>query len=674
MSLLIYELKEKWNRKYIFLVYLLVLAVLIFYHVAQHNPDPAFYLQGFQGVQKSALILFVCMTFLSYEIFCDFQKRELRDVLSLSPNGMLKVIFIKDILLLLLVVFLFIIIFGIELLKLKQVSVDDFQFLFSNVRRVLFINYLLLPVTGVMIGEAAALVSRKRWGGYIWILIILLLACGLFERINISLYMTVGMNLDNIFRFFQFEQPNSRWVVDYLYLVPAENYRFFLFATWILGCCGIICLFCIKRKIVRVTFTSAFALLGILCGFQTANPGNCVNYNMNTESAANKQTEFISGVPEKEIKPDFSVEKCKMNLQIEDELEAEVALVLGEENLDTYRFTLYRGYQITEITDENGKELEYDRQNDYITIYTSEDIAEIHMSYHGYQQSFYSNRFGVMLPGYFAYYPQPGFRQVFQNENVQTYVYSGFNVDTDSLQETDYEVNVIYHSPIFSNLQEDNGVFYGKTVAPTIMGGAVTGDFRDDGHYIYPETVDLSGISMEMLKASLNKYCEILGMDPALFADLEHVIVIPSTAYIGNSWGRNVIVGDCLFLGTDQASYSDMEDLAQEIMMQNMNVMGERDVLLNILFSFLGESMYLDDLEPMDEEQFFSVSYDEDNIMSDEYWEMISNMEQDRMFLTLVSKYGDTEVVWRTTEYLMDPEPEENSVEFMQHLYLELEG
>ena len=116
-----------------------------------------------------------------------------------------------------------------------------------------------------------------------------------------------------------------------------------------------------------------------------------------------------------------------------------------------------------------------------------------------------------------------------------------------------------------------------------------------------------------------------------------------------------------------------MENLAQEIVKQYMNVMGERDVLLNVLFSFLGDAMYLEDLEPMDEGQFFSVSYNEDHIMSEAYWEMISNMVQDRMFLTLICRYGKTEVVRRTTEYLMDPDPDENSAEFMQQLYLELE-
>ena len=673
MNLLAYELKEKINRRYIFLIYLLMLATLVIYHMFRYNSDPTIYLQGFQGMQNSALIILVCMTFLSYEIFCDFQKREWRELLHINKKGMMEVIVVKDILLILMAAFAFIIVFVIELLKLMQVSLDDYQLVLSNVSRVIFMNYLLLPVTGVMIGKAAALVSRKRWTGYIWILTVLLLVCGVFERVNTALYMTVGINLDKIFQFFQFEQPNSRWVVDYLYLVPAENYRFFLFGAWIAGCCCIVCMACLKRKMLRLIVTAAFALLCVLFGFQTAHPGNCVNYNRNTGSAANKQAEFENDVLTEEMEPDFTVEKCKMNLQISDELEAEVVLILGAGNPETYHFTLYRGYQITEITDENGKKLEYDRQMDYITVYTSEDITEIHMLYHGYQQSFYSNRSGIMLPGYFAYYPQPGFRRVFLDEIVQTYTYYGFNTETDSLSEIDYEIRVAYHKPVYSNLEKGKDTFCGKTVAPTIMGGAVSGEFHKDGYYIYPENIDMSGISMDDLKVSLTRYCKILGISPEPFSALRYIIVIPSTAYIGNSWGRNVIVGDCLFIGTDQTSYSDMENLAQEIVKQYMNVMGERDVLLNVLFSFLGDAMYLEDLEPMDEGQFFSVSYNEDHIMSEAYWEMISNMVQDRMFLTLICRYGKTEVVRRTTEYLMDPDPDENSAEFMQQLYLELE-
>ena len=43
------------------------------------------------------------------------------------------------------------------------------------------------------------------------------------------------------------------------------------------------------------------------------------------------------------------------------------------------------------------------------------------------------------------------------------------------------------------------------------------------------------------------------------------------------------------------------------------------------------------------------------------------------MFLTLIDACGKEEVVRRTAEYLMEEKPVENSAEFMQRLYLELE-
>ncbi len=675
MRLLYYELKDKADRKYIFPVYLLMLIILVVYHARQYHSEPAVYLQSFQGMQKSALFLLVCMTFLAYEIFCDFQKREWREILRFKSNGILKTVLVKNVLLVLLVVIAFLSILFIEYLKLMRGNMgNDFPF-WDNMRRVLVLNDLVLPLVGTMIGETAALVSRKRWSGYIGILVILLLVSGLFERMNTALYMTVGINLDLVFRFFQFEQPNSRWVVDDLYLVPAEDYRFFLFGTWIAGCLGIISFVSLKKKSIQVSVFSAFALLSVFWGIRTAHPGNIVNYNMNVGSAAAKQTEFENDLPEEERKADFTVEKYSMDLQIEDELEADVVMELGTQNLHKWRFTLYRGYQITEITDENENSLTYDRENDYITVYSSEKIREIHMRYHGYQQSFYSNRFGVMLPGYFPYYPQPGFRKVFRNETVQTYLYYGFNTETESLQEADYEVRVSCNGGAVSNLEKKNNVFFGKTAAPTIMGGFVSEDFREDGHYIFPEMVDLSEVSMKILKRDLRKYCEVLGLDPAPFDSLKHVITVPSSVYIGNSWGKHVIVGDCLFLGTDDVGDADLNGLSQEIVKQYMNVVGERDVLLNVLFSYLGDDMYLRDLKPMDKEQFFSVVYDENDVSSEDYWEMISEMVPDRMFLTLMSEYESREeyVVQRTVQYLMEPDSSENSAEFMQNLYNELE-
>lgn len=672
-NLLIYEVREKWNRTYLFLIYFLQLGVLFFYHLIRQSSDLSMHLQIFQNVQKSALLELVCLTFLSYEIFCDFQKKEWRELLELKDGGIWKAAAVKDLLMILLIIIEFAALFAVEWIKMAVVYVDGRGMVSGNLCRVMILNALLLPLTGAVIGKTAALLSRKRWSGYLWILIILLLGCGLFERINTALFMTTGVNMDGIFRFFQFEQPNSAWVVDDLYLIPAENYRFCMYLTWIAGCSALLCLVRMKRRAVWAAGTAVCLCICVLSALQVSDPGNCVNYNWNMGSAANKQTGFAQDAPAAEWEADFSVRKYRMDLRIMDELYAETVMFLGEEKTDLYRFTLYRGYELTEVTDENGNALEYDRRKDYITIDAPEGLSEIHMSYHGYQQSFYSNKFGVMLPGYFAYYPQPGFRQVFLDERIQSYGYYGFQTEADSLQEAEYEIRVVYDQPVYSNLKQVNGSFSGITAAPTLMGGMAAEEFREDGHYMYPAVKNISNFSLQELKASLGEYCEILGIEPEAFAGLRHVIVVPSSVYIGNSWGKNVIVGDCLFLGTDQVTLSDPDKLAEEVVKQYMDVRGERDLLESILFAVLDGSRYLEDLEPLCEEQFFAVSYDENDPMSEEYWKMIEGMEQERMFLTLIDACGKEEVVRRTAEYLMEEKPVENSAEFMQRLYLELE-
>ncbi len=71
--MILYELKDKWDKKYVYVIYLFQLMFLLIYHLCMNSSGG--YLQNFQKVQRSARFVFVCITFLSYEIFSDLQKQ-----------------------------------------------------------------------------------------------------------------------------------------------------------------------------------------------------------------------------------------------------------------------------------------------------------------------------------------------------------------------------------------------------------------------------------------------------------------------------------------------------------------------------------------------------------------------------------------------------------------------
>lgn len=108
---------------------------------------------------------------------------------------------------------LFLVIFGIEMRFLAASGYREL--LLGNVIRVLLINDLLFPLTGVVLGMCLAVATKRRWSGYIWLLAIMLLGCGLLHRISMGLFMTVGWNLDSVYHMFQFGQPNQTWAADF---------------------------------------------------------------------------------------------------------------------------------------------------------------------------------------------------------------------------------------------------------------------------------------------------------------------------------------------------------------------------------------------------------------------------------------------------------------------------
>lgn len=57
------------------------------------------------------------------------------------------------------------------------------------------------------------------------------------------------------------------------------------------------------------------------------------------------------------------------------------------------------------------------QDGDYFTVYYTEEYFEtLTIRYIGYIPRFYSNRQGIMLPGFFPYFPQAGQHRVFDEE------------------------------------------------------------------------------------------------------------------------------------------------------------------------------------------------------------------------------------------------------------------
>lgn len=725
--MIIYEFLDKWRKKYLFVIYIIVLAFVLFYsciYLQRWNQEC---LQGFQLAQRAALLPFLGFLFLSYEFFSDYQKKNWWELLETDRNGLLKSMLAKDGILLILLVVVCFVVFCMELYWFHWFDAPGA--LLKNGYRVLLFNYFLLPFMGIQVGKAAAVLFRRKWTGYLAILVFALLGCGLVHTISSGLYMTVGWNLDAVLKLFQFQQPNAGWAADEYYLVPAENYRMYILLFWSILAEGIVLCkiwdgtgrsLCRTESALKQEYESAFrwdrndvlkqkhgrAFSGnrndilkrknrkfsnmlynpkapvaiIICVaccclffFKAETENGYLNFDMNYGNASNKQEEFLNDTISTDAPAAFQVETYMINLQIRDELSADVTMQLAENALKQYVFTLYRGYEITEVTDGNGNELPYHRTEDVVTVYAGESLREIQFYYHGFQQSFYSNETAVMLPGYFAYYPQAGIRRVFLYQNENGYLSYGFNTDASALQYAHFNISCAYHKPVYSNLDKQHQTFSGYTNAPTLVAGAVTDCQESDGYYILPELAEYRTFSLNQTKKQLEKLCQRLSMDDSWYADVDTVVAVPNSVYIGNTWGEMTITDRCLFVGSNWIQNGNAEEAAFCILQMYFNENGEKQYLEELLFSVLQGDADWSDLKPMSRNEFFGISYDETDIFSDSYQQLYQKQTIERMYQTLLQTFGEKEVLKQTAAYLLDKQVDPNLAQFLQEMYENLE-
>jgi hypothetical protein len=130
------------------------------------------------------------------------------------------------------------------------------------------------------------------------------------------------------------------------------------------------------------------------------------------------------------------------------------------------------------VTDGDGNTLEYERKGDYLTVFGGEG-KNICITYHGGLSNCYSNRQAMFLPGWFAYYPIPGYHTI-----IEEYQY----IENWQEEKVEYDITVDTDVSVFSNLPRvEENHFRGNTKGATLISGFVAEAELDNGiRCIYP--------------------------------------------------------------------------------------------------------------------------------------------------------------------------------------------
>lgn len=491
---------------------------------------------------KLCLLSFVILCFTSYEFFYLYKRCYIDEALYSHKNGKTRILTSTVTVLLFIPALEFFSAFVFNFVIFLSSGMNDYSYLY-HIFSVLFLYVFLGGIIPILLGVFFAQ-KTKRIVSYALMALIIFLVSSTSDFIPGGLSQVTKINFWESKYFLAYILPNDlEWYINHDYGMYAEIYRWNLIIFWISLLSFLFFKLCqIKKtalKAVLLSLTlliSTFNLVGYFYG------GSHIEKGAQLDSISMSDYLFYTENEQKNQDPDFEVTSYDMDLSIYRQLDAEVSMTLSDTGLEYYNFTLYHGYNVLKITDIEGNALKYNREGDYVTVIGNGNLQLINIKYSGYSPILYSNYQACSLPGFFAYYPIPGFYKI-------TGDYTTYN-PIEIKSETEFNIRVDSARQFYSNLDEvknEKNCFVGVTSYPTLFSGFYKSN-SSDIYKIYAITVKgwgLSEIDEEYID-EIQKYINELDNNSSNKLNLKKYTIIQTNEMLSSN-----CIYDGIFLGND---------------------------------------------------------------------------------------------------------------------------
>lgn len=491
---------------------------------------------------KLCLLSFVILCFTSYEFFYLYKRCYIDEALYSHKNGKTRILTSTVTVLLFIPALEFFSAFVFNFVIFLSSGMNDYSYLY-HIFSVLFLYVFLGGIIPILLGVFFAQ-KTKRIVSYALMALIIFLVSSTSDFIPGGLSQVTKINFWEAKYFLAYILPNDlEWYINHDYGMYAEIYRWNLIIFWISLLSFLFFKLCqIKKtalKAVLLSLTlliSTFNLVGYFYG------GSHIEKGAQLDSISMSDYLFYTENEQKNQDPDFEVTSYDMALSIYRQLDAEVSMTLSDTGLEYYNFTLYHGYNVLKITDIEGNALKYNREGDYVTVIGNGNLQLINIKYSGYSPILYSNYQACSLPGFFAYYPIPGFYKI-------TGDYTTYN-PIEIKSETEFNIRVDSARQFYSNLDEvknEKNCFVGVTSYPTLFSGFYKSN-SSDIYKIYAITVKgwgLSEIDEEYID-EIQKYINELDNNSSNKLNLKEYTIIQTNEMLSSN-----CIYDGIFLGDD---------------------------------------------------------------------------------------------------------------------------
>lgn len=503
------------------------------------NSDVLIYLKN---SIKLCLLSFVILCFTSYEFFYLYKRCYIDEALYSHKNGKTRILTSTVTVLLFIPALEFFSAFVFNFVIFLSSGMNDYSYLY-HIFSALFLYVFLGGIIPILLGVFFAQ-KTKRIVSYALMALIIFLVSSTSDFIPGGLSQVTKINFWEAKYFLAYILPNDlEWYINHDYGMYAEIYRWNLIIFWISLLSFLFFKLCqIKKtalKAVLLSLTlliSTFNLVGYFYG------GSHIEKGAQLDSISMSDYLFYTENEQKNQDPDFEVTSYDMDLSIYRQLDAEVSMTLSDTGLEYYNFTLYHGYNVLKITDIEGNALKYNREGDYVTVIGNGNLQLINIKYSGYSPILYSNYQACSLPGFFAYYPIPGFHKI-------TGDYTTYN-PIEIKSGTEFNIRVDSARQFYSNLDEvknEKNCFVGVTSYPTLFSGFYKSN-SSDIYKIYAITVKgwgLSEIDEEYID-EIQKYINELDNNSSNKLNLKEYTIIQINEMLSSN-----CIYDGIFLGDD---------------------------------------------------------------------------------------------------------------------------
>lgn len=516
--------------------------------------------------------------------------------------------------------------------------------------KVLGVNIFLLSLASIGMGYLISKIPN-RFVGYLIILLVLMLILPMNAKYFWRMQWAQGISVYWLRDWIYLLPPDIATIGDSLYGVPVELYRIVTMLIWVIVGVWLLAMEIWqfqrgKKRVITVVFIACIAVCAVVAGHK----GSVLIMNDHPESSSWKDQEYYQendNAEEAEVAEDvrFEIKEYDMELTFGRELSAEVKTMIQSEIPQTkYSFTLYHGYRISCIENEEGQPMKYVQNGDQVVVDNPEKkpIYSLRFSYKGASPLFYANKNACFLPGFFAYYPKAGKKPVYQNGewvvNEETPAY--YRIHTTGLAVT-------------GNLKEEGDSHAGRAAGVTLVGGNC--DVQEKAgtrQIVYPlDGNSVSAASQLTTKEFQEEWQELmtfLGISEKPTETQKTVIMIPGSYAFNSSLKPYYEFEDSVLINGSCGGV-----LPFQVLEARVKAQGKED-LKSIFFLYEWQNQDVNEIEILGEQM--------------EESEMTQNDKLQDAFILTMRECGVQYVAQATIKYLMDDGDTRPPAEFVQSM------